>query len=121
MMGTRFYDTITNAIIPIPSSPIVVNVLPWQGRQVILLTYAKEDALDAQHFLDRIDYVYGRLSTPRLSKILLEEVEVILIAQDTWDSYGPSKQQRIVDHSYWSGYYPVHAFDTFAHLLDLFI
>ena len=80
MMDARVYDSVSNAIIPIPSSPMVINILPWQGRQALLLTYAKKNFLDARHFLDRIDYTYGYLSTSKLAKILLEEVEVILIS-----------------------------------------
>ena len=119
-IGSAWGIPFLSSKVPISSSPMVVNILPRRDCQVFLLTYAEKDLFDGQHFLDRIHYSNDSFDVACLSKILLEELDVILISKDVWASYGSYKQKFIADHSYYSRFYPEIAYNVRAERLDLF-
>lgn len=98
-LGTFFYDSRNNRVIPTQSFPIVITVLPAKSEQVIMFSYSLDGMLSAKHLLDALEYHNGSLSTARLSKKLLEEIEFIHISPNGWASLGRHKQDFIM--RYW--------------------
>ena len=94
-MGTHFRDFDYNRYIPVSSSPVVVTVLPAKGRQVVMFSYTLDGMLNARFLLDGLEYHEGTIGTARLSKKLLEEMEVIHISPRAWKSLSSIKQNAV--------------------------
>ena len=98
-IGSFFYNEWENRIIPVSSSPIAITVLPQRGGQVALLSYKRDDFLDGQDLLNRLEYSDHSISTGKLSKKIIEEMELIHISPVAWDAFGEIKQTTILN--YW--------------------
>ena len=118
--GSSMYNIVEHTIVPLSSRPLAVSVLPSRGRQVLLLTCVREHFLDAHDFLRRVSYSNGNIDCALLSKLLLEELEFIHISPGIWRSYGPTKQQRILDYFKYSIGTTEQEFSIPSHLVDLF-
>ena len=79
-------------------SPIAITVLPDSSRQVLLLSYEKEDLLNARDLLDSLEYGNDSIGTAHLSKKILEEMEFIAVSPEAWASFGGLKQHYIRFH-----------------------
>ena len=104
-LGTFFYDTWDDRVIPTRSSPVVITVLPTREDQVAMFSYTLDGIMNAKHLLDALEYHNGSIGTARFSKKLLEEVEFIHISPEAWASLGRPKQEFITH--YWEA-----SFDT---------
>ena len=98
-LGTYFYDALNRRVTPVPSSPIVINVLPAKGEQIAMFSYTSDGVMDGKNLMDALEYGKGSIGTARLSKKLLEEVEFIHISPKAWASLGRPKQELI--RRYW--------------------
>ena len=98
-IGSYFYNPWENTTFPASSSPIAITVLPQKGGQVALLSYRRDDLLDAQDLLNKLEYVRGTIATGKLSKKVIEEMELIHISPVAWDKFGETRQSTILN--YW--------------------
>ena len=107
-------------VIPMSSSPIAITILPAKREQVAMFSYTLEGSMDARHLLDGLEYHNGTIGTARLSKKLLEEMEVIHISPQAWASLGRPKQENITQ--YWKASYSTsqNEVDIFPSHVDLF-
>lgn len=96
--GTRYFIHPGIRLIPVKSSPIAITVLPDSSRQVLLLSYEKEDLLNARYLLDSLEYGNDSVGTAHLSKKILEEMEFIAVSPEAWASFGELKQNDIRYH-----------------------
>lgn len=119
-LGTVLSDTITKVTKPISSYPLVVNVLPDEHRQVLLLSHTGEGLPSVRYLLSKLQHTGTSISTGQLSKILLEEFEFIHVSPSAWNSFGKAKQDAIVQHYVLSMGSTEREFDTPSNLLDLF-
>ena len=97
-LGTIIFDSRNRRIIPVRSTPIVITLLPSRGEQVAMFSYTLDGTMDAKDLLDRLEYHKGSIGTARLSKKLLEEMEVIHISPKAWASLGRAKQEFITQY-----------------------
>ena len=97
--GTTIMDNWKHRMIPVRSSPIAITLLPLKGEQVAMFSYTFDGTMDAKHLLDSLEYHNGSIGTARLSKKLLEEMEVIHISPKAWTSLGRPKREFITH--YW--------------------
>ena len=119
-LGTVLSDTITKVTTPIASYPLVVNVLPDEHRQVLLLSHTGEGSPSVRYLLSKLQHNGTSISTDQLSKILLEELEFIHISPSAWNSFGKARQDAIVQHFVLSMGATEREFDTPSNLLNLF-
>ena len=119
--GAFIFDELNNRIFPLQSSPFTISVLPERGRQIVLFSYKREGLLDARHLLDGLEYSNETISTGKLSKKIIEEMELIHISPDAWERLGEMKQERIL--AYWidSRGLSEEEFTIPPNLVDLFV
>ena len=86
-------------VIPLESSAIAVTILPAKEGQMVLFSYTLAGMLDAQDLLNRLEFHKGSIGTARLSKKLLEEMELIHMSPTAWAALGRPKQEFII--RYW--------------------
>ena len=119
-LGTKMYYSWDGRVLPVRSSPIVVTVLPGKGEQVAMFSHTVEGAMDAQDLLDRLEYHNGSIATARLSKKLIEELEVIHMSPRAWASLGKPKQEFITQYWKISSQTSEDEFDIPPFQVDLF-
>ena len=85
-LGTIMFDRAEKRIIPVPSSPMAVSVLPETDGQVLLLTCMGGDVLNLHNLLKEVRYPSATVSTMTLSKKVLEELEFIFISPGAWNA-----------------------------------
>ena len=95
LLGSRLRDDWDGSVIPLPSSPIVITVLPARKAQVVMFSYPSDGVLNAEALLDAMGYHSGFISTAKLSKKLVEEIEFIQMSPKAWASLGKVKQEFI--------------------------
>ena len=95
LLGSVLHDSRDGSVIPAPSSPIVITVLPTKKAQMAMFSYASDGVLNAKALLDALGYHDGFISTAKLSKKLLEEIELIQMSPRAWASLGKSRQEFI--------------------------
>ena len=99
-IGTHLRDDYDDSVTPVRSSPIAITVLPAKrNEQVVMFSYTLSGLMEATHLLDALEYQDGSIGTARLSKKLLEEMEMIHISPKAWASLGIAKQKFII--RYW--------------------
>ena len=47
-LGTYYYDVLNRRVTPVPSSPIVINVLPAKGEQIAMFSYTRDGMMDGK-------------------------------------------------------------------------
>ena len=120
-LDSFYYDTWTNDFIPVPSSPIVITVLPERGRQVALFSYRRDGLFDATDLLEDLEYANETISTGKLSKKIIEEMELIHISPDAWERLGEVKQSTILSYYMNSMFTSENELTISPHLVDLFM
>ena len=100
--------------------PVTLTLLPDDNRQMLLLTYLGNHALDIQKFLNTIGFAGNSVDPAELSKKILDEMEYIDVSHKVWQSFEEKKQDDIIRHFMLSMVASPLDFDTPASQLDLF-
>ena len=118
--GTAMHVGWVGKMVPMSSSPIAVTVLPARKEQLVMFSYTAAGMLDAKFLLDSLEYCNGSIGTARLSKKLLEEMELIHISPKAWASLGRPKREFITQYWYDSWNTTASEIDTSPSYLNLF-
>ena len=76
-------------------TPIIITVYPGSNKQSAVIAYPKWTAKIAQVIVDALNQKNELIQASMLSRSLIEETEVIIVASELWDAFGAKKQQLI--------------------------